>query len=105
MATRSSRLYVTDDVASVARPVRELIGFTRVPIPARASRTVTFDVHPSRLAFHGLDMVLATEPGSFTFRIGGSSFDPAMRDVTVTLDGATTAYDRRAIIATTSEVS
>ena len=99
------QLYVTDDVASVARPIRELIGFTRIHIAAGASRTVTFDVHPSRLAFHGLDMVLATEPGSFTFRIGGSSFDPAMRNVSFTLDGATTAYDRRAIIATTSEVS
>ncbi len=99
------QLYVTDEVASVARPVRELVGFARVPIPAGATRNVVFGVHPSRLAFHGLDMALATEPGSFTFRVGGSSFDPAMRAVTVELGGETAVYDRRSIIATTIEVT
>jgi len=96
------QLYVTDEVASVARPIRELIGFARVAIPADESRTVTFTVHPSRLAFHGLHMALATEPGSFTFRIGGSSFDPNMREATVELTGDTASYDRRSIIPTTS---
>ncbi|MDE0115710.1 MAG: glycoside hydrolase family 3 C-terminal domain-containing protein [bacterium] len=96
------QLYVTDEVASVARPIRELIGFARVAIPADESRTVTFTVHPSRLAFHGLHMALATEPGSFTFRIGGSSFDPNMREATVDLTGDTASYDRRSIIPTTS---
>jgi len=99
------QLYVTDEVASVARPIRELIGFARVAIPADESRTVTFTVHPSRLAFHGLHMALATEPGSFTFRIGGSSFDPNMREATVDLTGDTASYDRRTIIATAIEIS
>ncbi len=57
-------------------------------------------VHPSRLAFHGLDMGLATEPGSFTFRIGRSSFDPDMRECVITLDGPVTPYDRRSIVPT-----
>lgn len=99
------QLYVTDDVASVARPIRELIGFARVPLQAGETRTVTFAVHPSRLAFHGLDMALATEPGSFTIRVGRSSFDPEMREVSVTLAGPITNYDRRSIVATTVEVS
>ena len=98
------QLYATDDVASVARPIRELIGFTRVAIPAGKTRTVTFTVHPSRLAFHGLDMALATEPGKFTFRMGGSAFDPAMREIHVELAGDTTPYDRRHIVATTIEI-
>lgn len=98
------QLYVTDEVASVARPIRELIGFARVAIPAGETRTVTFAVHPSRLAFHGLNMDLITEPGSFTFRIGGSSFDPNMRETTVELTGDTAPYDRRSVVATTTEV-
>ena len=99
------QLYVTDEVASVARPIRELIGFARVAIPAGQSRTVTFTVHPSRLAFHGVDMALATEPGQFTFRVGGSSFDPNMREATVELAGDRASYDRRTIIAAAVEIS
>lgn len=99
------QLYATDEVASVARPIRELIGFARVAIPAGESRTVTFTIHPSRLAFHGLDMALIAEPGSFTFRIGSSSFDPNMREATVELTGDTASYDRRSIIATAVEIT
>ncbi len=99
------QLYVTDDVASVARPLRELIGFARVGLGVGETRTVTFTVHPSRLAFHGLDMDLVTEPGSFTFRAGGSSYDPNMRETTVTLDGAIAGYERRSIVTTTTEIS
>ncbi|MXW57773.1 MAG: beta-glucosidase [Acidimicrobiia bacterium] len=99
------QLYATDEVASVARPIRELIGFARVAIPAGETRTVTFTVHPSRLSFHGLDMALATEPGTFTFRIGGSSLDPNVREATVELTGDTASYDRRSIIATAVDIS
>ncbi|MDE0615062.1 MAG: glycoside hydrolase family 3 C-terminal domain-containing protein [bacterium] len=99
------QLYATDEVASVARPIRELIGFARVAIPAGETRTVTFTVHPSRLSFHGIDMALATEPGTFTFRIGGSSLNPNVREATVELTGDTASYDRRSIIATAVDIS
>ena len=94
------QLYVTDDVASVARPLRELVGFARVAIAAGETRTVAFTVHPSRLAFHGLNMDLITEPGTFTFRVGRSSFDPQMGETTVMLGGAVSKYERRSIVAT-----
>ena len=58
------QLYVTDDVASVARPGRELIGFRRVHIPAGEARTVTFTVDPSGLAFHDPRHRLVAEPGT-----------------------------------------
>lgn len=99
------QLYATDEVASVARPIRELIGFARVAIPAGETRTVTFTIHPSRLAFYGLDMDLITEPGSFTFRIGSSSFDPDMQEIPVELVGDIAPYDRRSITATTVEIT
>jgi beta-glucosidase len=96
------QLYSTDDIASVARPIRELIGFARVAIPAGETRRVTFTVDPSRLAFHGLDKRLATDPGTFTFRVGRSSADPEMREQQVKLDGERTDYERRSIVATTA---
>src|SRR4051794_9158042 len=46
------QLYVTDEVASVARPWRALVGFHRVPLAPEESSRVTFTVHPSRLAFY-----------------------------------------------------
>ncbi|MDE0700980.1 MAG: glycoside hydrolase family 3 C-terminal domain-containing protein [Acidimicrobiaceae bacterium] len=99
------QLYATDDVASVARPLRELIGFARIGIAAGDTRTVTFTVDPSRLAFHGVNMDLITEPGTFTFHIGRSSFDPEMRETTVTLSGDVAEYDWRSIVTTTAEVT
>lgn len=98
------QLYATDEFASVARPIRELVGFARVPIPAGETRRVRFTVHPSRLAFHGLDMRHATEAGTFTFRVGRSSADPDMATVTVDLAGDRTDYERRSIVATTAEI-
>ncbi len=96
------QLYVTDEVASVARPIRELLGFARVHVPVGETRTVTFCVDPSRLAFHGPDMRLVTEPGRFTFRIARSSNDPKPRDAAVELGGPTVEAQRRAIIPTTA---
>ena len=99
------QLYVTDVVSSVVRPIRELIGFARVPIPAGASRTVTFTVDPTRLAFHGVDMTLATEPGDFTFHVGRSSNDPDASTATIALDGPVAETTRPAIVATTVAVT
>jgi len=98
------QLYVTDDVASVARPIRELVGFTRVAIGAGATRRVTFTIDPSRLAFHGLDMRHAIEPGTFTIRVGRSSADPEMREAQIALTGERTDYERRHIVATTATI-
>ena len=99
------QLYATDDVASVARPILELVGFTRVSIPAGETRRVTFTVDASRLAFHGLDMRHTTEPGTFTFRVGRSAADPDRLEEQVTLDGERTAYERRDIVATTIHIT
>jgi beta-glucosidase len=60
-------------VASVTRPVRELKGFRRVRLAPGESRTVSFELHPDDLAFHGRDMRPRTEPGRFHVWVGGSS--------------------------------
>ncbi|MGI9602506.1 MAG: glycoside hydrolase family 3 N-terminal domain-containing protein [Acidimicrobiales bacterium] len=93
------QLYGRDDVASVARPDRELLGFTRVELEPGEGRTVTFDVDATRLAFHGADMKLATEPGTFTFWIGESAADTPV-ELTVELPGPRTEIRRPDIVAT-----
>ncbi|MEY2436395.1 MAG: hypothetical protein QOF97_1231 [Acidimicrobiaceae bacterium] len=93
------QLYVRDDVASVARPDRLLVGFTRVALSAGASRTVTFDVHPSRLASYDPEMRFVVEPGDFTFSVGASSGD-IRQQRTVTLAGETTEWLQRSIVPT-----
>jgi beta-glucosidase len=71
--TEVEQLYIRDLAGSVTRPVRELKDFRRVHVAAGASTTVTFRLHADQLAFHGRDMRLRTEPGTFHLWIGGSS--------------------------------
>ncbi|MGB8348716.1 MAG: glycoside hydrolase family 3 N-terminal domain-containing protein [Ktedonobacteraceae bacterium] len=98
------QLYYRDQVASVARPQRMLLGFARLSLaPGQACR-VTFTVHPSRLAFYDPSMRFVTEAGAFTFSIGASSAD-IRAEQTVTLDGPTVEYCQREVIDTEAAMS
>ena len=94
------QLYVRDEVASVARPDRQLVGFARVPLAAGQARRVTFEVHPSRLAYFDEAMDLVCEPGVFAFEVGGHAGAPAAT-VSVELDGPITGHRQRDVVATT----
>jgi beta-glucosidase len=98
------QLYCRDDVASVARPNRELVGFARVGLAPGETATVTFDVPSSRLAFHDAAMQRVTEPGSFTFLVGASSID-IRAEATVDLAGDTVLHPVRDGEMTSSCVS
>jgi beta-glucosidase len=98
------QLYCRDEVASVARPNRMLLGFARLSLASGQARRVTFTVHPSRLAFYNPHMRFVTEPGAFTFSIGASSAD-IRAEKTVTLDGPVAAYLQRQIIATQLDIA
>lgn len=91
------RLDVRDDVASVARHRFTLIGFAAVDIDAGNEACVRFTVDPSRLACYDAGMRFVVEPGSFTFRAGGSS-------ATVHLGGVVAPYLQRAVVATRVDV-
>ena len=93
------QLYFRDEVASVARPNRMLLGFTRLSLIPGQARSVTFTVHPSRLAFYDPAMRFVTEPGAFTFSIGASSVD-IRAEKTIVLDGQVAEYQQREIVAT-----
>ena len=72
------QMYLRDCVSSVARPVKELKGFERVPLKAGESKHVTFDITPRELAFYGIDMSLVVEPGDFEVQVGGCSDDASL---------------------------
>jgi beta-glucosidase len=93
------QLYVQDQIASTARPDRMLIGFARVALDPGQARSVTFTVHPSRLAFYDPRMRFVTEPGAFWFGAGASSADIRVEQV-VELNGAVAEYRQREIVAT-----
>lgn len=67
------QLYVRDELASMARPVRELKDFLRVELDPGESREVAFTLQRSQLGFTGLKGRTLTEAGAFTLWIGDSS--------------------------------
>ena len=69
------QLYLRDDVASVARPVKQLVRFQRVHIRAGATEMVSFTIGAEDLSFYDLQMRRVVEPGSFTLFAGTSSAD------------------------------
>lgn len=69
------QLYVTDPVASVTRPVKQLKGFTRIALEPGETRTVHFDLDVRHLAFYNADMQFVVEPGEIGVLIGASSND------------------------------
>jgi beta-xylosidase len=82
------QLYAADPVASVTRPVTQLIGFARVQLDPGVSAEVSFTVHSDRLSFTGRTLERIVEPGEITFRVGtaGATF---AGPVTVQLSGET----------------
>ena len=79
------QLYVSDLLASVTRPVRQLRGFHRVFVPAGEERRVTLTVGFDDLGFWTNDAQAGyiVEPGEFRIRVGdGLSFQEFRLKVT-----------------------
>jgi beta-glucosidase len=66
------QLYARDLVASVTRPVAQLLAYQRVTVEPGESVTVTFQVPTSRLAFTGRDGRRIVEPGAVDLWVGPS---------------------------------
>ena len=70
------QLYISDEKASVLRPVKELKGFEKISLAPGETKTVTFTVKPSDLEFYSESAGKWTsEPGKFKALIGSSSTD------------------------------
>lgn len=77
------QLYGSDPVASVTRPVVQLLGYARVELEAGASAEVTLDVPTQRLAFSDRRMVRVVEPGRVDLFVG---HDCATPDLTAAVE-------------------
>lgn len=78
------QLYLSDHVAQVTRPVRELVGFARVELEPQRSARVTFTLQADRMSFTGADLRRVVEPGTCTLAVGRSSEDlPLTAELTV----------------------
>ena len=91
------QLYASDLVASVARPGASLVGFTRLRLHSGRAARVTFQVHPSRLAFYDEGMRFVVEPGLFRFAVGSSSSDIRQQAV-VDVTGQVVLCSQRSVV-------
>ena len=71
------QLYARDPMASITRPLRELVGFVRLTLDGGAAARITFRVPVASLGFSGRDVTYVVEPGDIEFSIGTSSSDLA----------------------------
>jgi len=69
------QVYLRDEVSSVTRPVKELVGFERVTLQPGETRTVEIDVRPEAFMLWNRDMQRVVEPGEFTIMAGPNSRD------------------------------
>ncbi len=70
------QLYISDVVASTARPPKELKGFAKVALAAGESRVVTLPIDEDRLSFFDVQSGgFIAEPGTFRVLVGSSSRD------------------------------
>jgi beta-glucosidase len=88
------QLYVRDEEATVARPVLELRGFSRVGLASGERRTITFRLAAEQLAYTGADHRRVVEPGLISLFVGTSSADLPLR-ATVELTGPIVEIARR----------
>jgi len=68
-----AQFYIRDRVASVTRPIRQLIAFDKVALAPGQTRTVSFRLERSMLEFYGLDDRPVVEPGDFDLWIAPSA--------------------------------
>lgn len=81
--TEVVQLYIRDKVGSVTRPVKELKGFRRVTLQPGETKTVTFNLPVSDLAYWNIDMKKVVEPGEFTLWLGTNSDEGLSADFEV----------------------
>ncbi|GAA2719637.1 glycoside hydrolase family 3 N-terminal domain-containing protein [Cellulomonas aerilata] len=96
------QLYGQDVVASVTRPVIQLLGYARVELAAGESAEVTFDVPTTRLAFSDRRLVRVVEPGEVLVSVGASCADLAATEaVSLTGDVHEVGPDDRRVVDVT----
>ena len=84
-------------------PAQQLVGFARLDLEPGASKTVTFDVPLSVLAYTGVSGNLVMEPGPVELSAGSSSDDIRSRvNLTVTGKARTIRGEDRKFFSVTT---
>jgi beta-glucosidase len=78
------QLYISDPVATVTRPVKELKGFQKVSLNVGESKDVTFRITTAQLKFFNSALKYDWESGEFIIHIGTNSRDVSSDKVTWT---------------------
>ena len=78
------QLYIRDNVASVAEPIRKLRGVRRITLQPGESRTITFRLGPDAFGLYDHEMRRVIEPGAFTIYAGTNSADTISAPLQVT---------------------
>lgn len=79
--TEVAQLYLRDEVASVARPIKALKAFQRVSLKAGEAQECVFVITPAMLSMLDERMKTVIEPGVFRLMIGSSSKDIRLREL------------------------
>ncbi|QNP56023.1 beta-glucosidase family protein [Tessaracoccus defluvii] len=99
--TEVVQLYATDPIAQVVRPLRWLVGFQRVVVPAESSVEIAFEVPTDLFSFTGLKRERIVEPGVVTLTAARSAADTGL-PVSAQLLGAERAVPHRRRFFSTS---
>jgi beta-glucosidase len=67
------QLYVSDRLASVSRPSKELKGFKRISLDRNEKKAVEFHLFTEQLSFYDRYMRFVIEPGKYDVMVGSSS--------------------------------
>lgn len=68
-----AQLYVRQETASVAKPVKALKEFLRIHLKPKESKVITFHLKQSELAVWNASQAWQVEPGEYTVIMGGNS--------------------------------
>ncbi|WBV52835.1 fibronectin type III-like domain-contianing protein [Chryseobacterium gambrini] len=68
-----AQLYIQDEFAPVARPVKELKGFQIVELKSGESKKISFNLTEKELGFYDNSGNFIVEEGAFKVMVGGNS--------------------------------
>ena len=75
-----AQFYIRDKVASIVRPLKELVGYQKLMLLPGESKTISFTLNKTKLAFYNSNLKLITEPGEFDVMIGGASDNTPLKE-------------------------
>jgi beta-xylosidase len=97
------QVYANDPVASVVRPLKQLVAYAKVPLGAGESATLDVELHADLFSFTGIDYRRIVEPGEIVLSVGTSSEDRPL-EARIKLTGATRVVGEGRVLTSTVTV-